>query len=160
MELLRRTARWIATRPWLTNIRPLVMASDKALFKLTKGRVTVVGIAGMPSLILTVTGRKTGLPRNIALLYVPDGEDILLVGSNWGDPGHPVWTANLMANPDASVNIRGRTRAVTARQLTSEERAAIWPTLTRTWPVYDSYQSKTDRELRVFRLTPRPQEAR
>ncbi|GAB3880081.1 hypothetical protein GCM10029964_033650 [Kibdelosporangium lantanae] len=63
MELLRKTARWVATRPWLTNIRPVVLGADKVLYKLTKGRITVVGIAGMPSLTLTVTGRKTGLPR-------------------------------------------------------------------------------------------------
>ncbi|MFD1047705.1 nitroreductase/quinone reductase family protein [Kibdelosporangium lantanae] len=58
------------------------------------------------------------------------------------------------------MNVKGRTRAVRAHKLTSEERRDIWPTLVRTWPVYDSYQAKTDRELRVFRLTPRPQEAR
>src|SRR4051812_5821388 len=160
MELMRKIARWTASRPWLTRIRPYVIATDKVLLRLTKGRVTLVGIAGMPSLILTVKGRRTGEPRDIALLYVPDGDDILLVGSNWGGPGHPVWTLNLMANPDATVNVRGRTRVVHARQLTGEERANIWPTLVRTWPAYDSYQSKTDRELRVFRLTPRPQGAR
>jgi deazaflavin-dependent oxidoreductase (nitroreductase family) len=155
MELLRKTARWIASRPWLTNIRPAVVGIDKVLYRLTKGRVTLVGMAGMPSLILTVTGRKTGLPREIALLYVPDGDDILLVGSNWGGPGHPVWTVNLLANPDVIVNVKGRRRSMTARQLTGEERTAIWPHLTETWPAYDSYQSKTSRPLRVFRLTAR-----
>jgi deazaflavin-dependent oxidoreductase (nitroreductase family) len=155
MEFLRKIARWVATRPWLARIRPAVLAADRVLFRLTKGRVTVVGIAGMPSLTLTVKGRKTGLPRDIALLYVPDGEDVLLVGSNWGQPHHPVWTANLVANPDVSVNIRGKVRDMRAQQLSSAERAAIWPKLTETWPVYDNYQSKTTRELRVFRLTPR-----
>jgi deazaflavin-dependent oxidoreductase (nitroreductase family) len=155
MELLRKIARWIANQPWLTKIRPLVLATDKILFRLTKGRVTVVGIAGMPSLTLTVNGRKTGLPRDIALLYVPDGDDCLLVGSNWGGPDHPVWTVNLMANPDAAVNIRGRVHTVHAHLMSAEERTAIWPTLTRTWPVYDNYQANTSRELRVFRLTPR-----
>jgi deazaflavin-dependent oxidoreductase (nitroreductase family) len=155
MEFLRKIARWVATRPWLARIRPAVLAADRVLFRLTKGRVTVVGIAGMPSLTLTVKGRKTGLPRDIALLYVPDGEDVLLVGSNWGQPHHPVWTANLVANPEVSVNIRGKVRDMRAQQLSSAERAAIWPKLTETWPVYDNYQSKTTRELRVFRLTPR-----
>jgi deazaflavin-dependent oxidoreductase (nitroreductase family) len=155
MEFLRKIARWVATRPWLARIRPAVLAADRVLFRLTKGRVTVVGIAGMPSLTLTVKGRKTGLPRDIALLYVPDGEDVLLVGSNWGQPHHPVWTANLVTNPDVSVNIRGKVRDMRAQQLSSAERAAIWPKLTETWPVYDNYQSKTTRELRVFRLTPR-----
>jgi deazaflavin-dependent oxidoreductase (nitroreductase family) len=155
MELVRKIARWIASRPWLTNIRPVVVSVDKGLYKLTKGRVTLVGIAGMPSLILTVTGRKTGMPRQAALLYVPDGDDILLVGSNWGGPGHPLWTLNLMANPEATVNIKGRIREMKARLLSDEERTAIWPHLTKTWPVYDSYQAKTGRELRVFRLTAR-----
>ncbi|MET0132140.1 MAG: nitroreductase family deazaflavin-dependent oxidoreductase [Kibdelosporangium sp.] len=155
MELLRRIARWVATRPGLARIRPAVLASDKVLYRLTKGRVTVVGIAGMPSLTLTVKGRKTGQLRRIALLYVPDGADCLLVGSNWGGPRHPVWTANLIANPDAAVNIRGKSHDVHAYLLSSEERAAIWPTLTRTWPVYDNYQSQTGRELRVFRLIPK-----
>jgi deazaflavin-dependent oxidoreductase (nitroreductase family) len=155
MEFLRKIARWIATRPGLAKIRPVVLASDKVLLRLTKGRVTVVGIAGMPSLTLTVKGRKTGLPRHIPLLYVPDGEDCLLVGSNWGGPDHPLWTVNLVANPDAAVNIRGKSHDVHAKLLDPEQRAAIWPTLTKTWPVYDNYQSKTSRELRVFRLTPR-----
>jgi deazaflavin-dependent oxidoreductase (nitroreductase family) len=109
----------------------------------------------MPSMILTVTGRKTGQPRDVALLYVPDGKDCLLVGSNWGGPGHPVWTVNLMANPDATVNIKGRSHDVHARLLTGDERTEIWPTLVKTWPAYDGYQSRTSRELRVFRLTPR-----
>jgi deazaflavin-dependent oxidoreductase (nitroreductase family) len=155
MELLRKVARWIAARPWLTRIRPAVVSIDKALYRLTKGRITLVGIAGMPSLILTVNGRKTGLPRDVFLLYVPDGDDILLVGSNWGAPGHPVWTVNLMANPEVTVNVKGRSRNMKARQLTGEERTAIWPHLTETWPAYDSYQSRTSRELRVFRLTSR-----
>jgi deazaflavin-dependent oxidoreductase (nitroreductase family) len=155
MELLRKVAGWFASRPWLTRIRPVIVGGDKVLYRLTKGRVTIVGLAGMPSLMLTVKGRKTGQPREIALLYVPDGSDCLLVGSNWGGPGHPVWTVNLMANPDASVNIRGRSQDVHARLLTGEERAAAWPILTKTWPAYDNYQTRTTRELRVFRLTPR-----
>jgi deazaflavin-dependent oxidoreductase (nitroreductase family) len=155
MELLRKIARWTAARPWLTRIRPFVVGTDKVLLKLTKGRVTLVGIAGMPSMILTVAGRKTGRLRHIALLYVPDGKDCLLVGSNWGGPGHPVWTVNLMANPEATVNIKGRTHDVHARLLTGEERTAAWPTLVETWPAYDTYQARTARELRVFRLTPR-----
>jgi deazaflavin-dependent oxidoreductase (nitroreductase family) len=155
MELMRKIARWTAARPWLTKIRPLVLSTDKVLLKLTKGRVTLVGIAGMPSMILTVNGRKSGRPRDIALLYVPDGRDCLLVGSNWGGPGHPVWTLNLMANPDATVNIKGRSHDVRARLLTGDERTDTWPTLVQTWPAYNSYQSKASRELRVFRLTPR-----
>ncbi|SMD21736.1 deazaflavin-dependent oxidoreductase, nitroreductase family [Kibdelosporangium aridum] len=155
MELMRKIARWVAARPWLTNIRPAVVRIDKVLLKLTKGRITLVGIAGMPALTLTVIGRKTGQPREISLLYVPDGDDILLVGSNWGGPGHPVWTVNLMANPDAKVNIKGRTREVKARLLTDEERTEIWPHLVKTWPAYNTYRTKTNRELRVFRLTSR-----
>ncbi|WP_173125903.1 nitroreductase family deazaflavin-dependent oxidoreductase [Kibdelosporangium persicum] len=152
---MRRIARWTASRPWLTKIRPAVVRIDKVLYKLTKGRITLVGIAGMPSLTLTVTGRKTGVPRQISLLYVPDGDDVLLVGSNWGGPGHPVWTVNMMANPDVTVNIKGRTRRMKARLLSDEEREQIWPHLVRTWPVYNSYQSRTSRRLRVFRLTSR-----
>ncbi|ALG11606.1 nitroreductase family deazaflavin-dependent oxidoreductase [Kibdelosporangium phytohabitans] len=155
MELMRKAARWTAAQPWLTRIRPAVLRVDKVLYRLTKGRVTLVGIAGMPSLILRVRGRKTGTPRDVPLLYVPDGDDILLVGSNWGGPGHPVWTLNLAANPDATVNIKGRTRAVRARLLSDDERTDIWPHLVRTWPAYDTYQSKTSRDLKVFRLTPR-----
>jgi deazaflavin-dependent oxidoreductase (nitroreductase family) len=155
MELLRKVARWIAAQPWLGRIRPVVVSIDKVLYRLTKGRITLVGVAGMPSLILTVKGRKTGLRRDVFPLYVPDGDDSLLVGSNWGGPGHPVWTVNLMASLEATVNVKGRTRDMKARLLTGEERTAIWPHLTETWPAYDSYQSKTARELRVFRLTAR-----
>jgi deazaflavin-dependent oxidoreductase (nitroreductase family) len=155
MGLMRKIACWFASRTWLTKARPFIVGTDKVLYRLTKGRVTMVAMAGMPSLTLTVKGRKTGQPRQVALLYVPDGEDCLLVGSNWGGPHHPVWTVNLMANPDAVVNIRGRSHDVHARLLTGDERADIWPVLTETWPPYHNYQSRTSRELRVFRLTPR-----
>jgi deazaflavin-dependent oxidoreductase (nitroreductase family) len=155
VELTRKLALWISSRPWIGKARPAIVGTDRVLYKLTKGRVTVTGMSGMPSLTLTVKGRKTGEPRQASLLYMPQGEDCLLVGSNWGGENHPMWTVNLLANPDATVNIGGKTREVRAHLLSGAEREEAWTVLAEAWPAYNAYQQRTSRELRVFRLTPR-----
>lgn len=78
-----------------------------------------------------------------------------MVGSNFGREKHPAWTGNLLKNPDAVVGFQGRSVPVTAHLLDDAERKEIWPRLTAVWPVYDRYVERTDRQLRVFRLTPR-----
>ncbi|CRK56192.1 hypothetical protein [Alloactinosynnema sp. L-07] len=154
MNPLTPIARGLGKQPWLPRLAPAIVGFDRFLGKVTKGRVTMLGMAGLPELVLTVAGRKSGQPRSTPLLYVPHDGDYLIAGSNWGKPKPPVWTFNLAANPAASVNIRGRQHAVTARVAEGEERQALWQVMTRTWPAYDLYATRTDREIKIFVLSP------
>jgi deazaflavin-dependent oxidoreductase (nitroreductase family) len=79
-----------------------------------------------------------------------------VVGSNFGRTHHPAWTGNLIATPAATVSFQGRTTEVVARQLSEEGRAEVWPRLVAVWPLYDAYEDRAGRGLRVFHLTPVP----
>ncbi len=128
---------------------------DRALHRLTGGRV-LSSAAMLPSLMLTVRGAKSGEPRLTPLATLPKDGAWYVVGSNFGRETHPVWTVNLAANPDAEINFKGEKIPVQAHRLTEEEKDAIWPELTRSWPNFDVYTSRSGRNLRVFRLDRRP----
>ncbi len=140
---------------WMPRLLPQIVRTDKALQAATRGKVTILDIAGLPNLMLTVTGRKSGLPRSTPLLCVPDGDRILIAGSNFGGPVEPMWVRNIEANPDVEARFRGATHELTARRLVGAERAAAWSTMVRTWPNFTRYEQRTDREIKVFELLPR-----
>lgn len=107
----------------------------------------------LPGVILTATGARSGQPRRTPLACLPaQGGGWLLIGSNFGRPGHPAWTGNLLKNPDAEVSWRGRDIPVRARLLTGEERAQAWRAALAFWPPYAAYQARVAREIRLFRL--------
>ncbi|PKW09289.1 deazaflavin-dependent oxidoreductase, nitroreductase family [Streptomyces sp. 1222.5] len=135
----------------------VIPALDRGVHRLTRGRV-LLSAQLLPGVILTSTGARSGLPRRTPLACMPqeDGRGWLLVGSNFGRPGHPAWTHNLLAHPDASISVEGRDVPVTARLLTGEERAAAWRALLVFWPPYATYQARVTREIRLFRLTAAP----
>jgi deazaflavin-dependent oxidoreductase (nitroreductase family) len=151
---LRPIAIRVGRISWLPRFLPQIEALDRSLQRATRGRVTLLDIAGLPSLMLTVVGRKSGRPRTTPLLYVPHDGTYLVAGSYWGNPKQPVWVLNLLANPDATVSIRGRSRPVRARVAEGEERARLWQVMLRTWPNYAKYAERTDREIPVFVLEP------
>ena len=153
MTPLHRLARYVGRQPWLPAISSPLAKVDRVLQLRTGGRIAVGRFSDLTALLLTTTGRKSGEPRVTPLTAVPDGDCLLLVGSNWGKPGHPSWSANLMANPQATVEIRGHAFPVTARLLTGEERAQAWTRLVKFWPAYADYAARTNREIRVFRTT-------
>ena len=159
MRRVQKLARYLGTRPWLSRIGPRLVTVDTAMQRLTRGRVAISRLAGMTSVLLTTTGRKTGLPRDTPLIAVPEGDSLLLIASNWGKPGHPAWSANLIATPEATVRTRGRGFAITATLLTGSERDAAWETVTTAWPPYLDYAGRSGRELRIFRATRRPSPA-
>lgn len=109
---------------------------------------------GVPALLLTTTGRKTGTRRRTALIYGRDGEDYVIVASRGGAPQHPAWFLNLTADPRVEVQVGGLRFPATARVTAGEERVRLWRTMTAIWPDYDSYATKTDREIPVVLLTP------
>ncbi|MEU8777949.1 nitroreductase family deazaflavin-dependent oxidoreductase [Streptomyces sp. NPDC048606] len=130
-----------------------IPAMDKAVHRLTRGRV-LLSARMLPGVILTARGARTGEPRTTPLACMPEdgGTSWLLIGSNFGRPGHPAWTGNLLKHPDADVNWQGRDIAVRARLLVGAERAEAWQAVLRFWPPYATYQARIEREIRLFRL--------
>src|SRR5690349_24699909 len=108
MGLLTPLAVRIGAIPWMPKLLPQITWIDKMLQRLTRGRLTILDIAGLPNLMLTVVGRKSGVARSTPLLCVPDGDDILIAGSYFGGPKQPVWVVNVEANPEVTVRFRRR----------------------------------------------------
>ena len=109
---------------------------------------------GVPTLLLTTTGRRTGEPRTSALIFGRDGDDYLVVASMGGMPQHPAWYLNLTANPQVEIQVRADRMSARARTAASDEKPRLWQIMRDLWPNYDEYQSRTDREIPVVVLTP------
>jgi deazaflavin-dependent oxidoreductase (nitroreductase family) len=148
----------LGRQPWLPRFNKVIVSVDHWLQRVTGGRLNLPRLAGLPGLMLTVTGAKSGLPRTVPLLCVPYGEGWLIAGTNWGHPKPPAWIGNAgkaaQTGAEAVVNYEGRTVAVTPRELEGEERGVAWKTMLQTWPNYGVYQSRVERQIRVFLLTP------
>ncbi|MFD9824713.1 nitroreductase family deazaflavin-dependent oxidoreductase [Streptomyces violascens] len=142
-----------STRTFARIAPHVVPAMDRAVHRLTRGRV-ILSAQMLPGVILTARGAKSGLPRTTPLACMPEaGSDTwILIGSNFGREGHPAWTGNLLAHPDAEISWKGRDIAVRARLLQGEERAEAWRAALNFWPPYATYQSRIEREIRLFRL--------
>lgn len=155
MSVTSRFAQWLGKQRWFASMGRRLVQLDAAMQKRTAGRLSLLRMAGMPSLLLTVTGRRSGLPRSVPLLYVPHGDDYLVVGSNWGQRQHPAWSANLLAHPEAVASIRGREQRVRARQASGDERERLWRAVVRASAAFETYAERAGgRELRLFVLTP------
>lgn len=109
---------------------------------------------GVPILLLTTTGRKSGQPRTTPLIHARDGSDYLVVASMGGAPQHPQWYLNLVANASAQIQDRSDHIDVTARTAREDEKARLWKIVAKQWPNYDVYQSRTDRVIPVIVLSP------
>lgn len=155
MGLLTPLAVRIGALEFMPKLLPQIVATDKALQRATRGRVSLLDVAGLPNLTLTVIGRKSGQPRSTPLLAVPRGQDWLIAGSNFGGPKQPVWVVNLEATPECEITVKGRTEPMRARRLEDAERERAWLFMQRTWPNYKKYEERTDRQIKVFELTPR-----
>jgi deazaflavin-dependent oxidoreductase (nitroreductase family) len=110
---------------------------------------------GTTILLLTTRGRSSGEARTTPLIHRADGERWIVVASKGGAPEHPGWYQNLLADPEATIEVLGETVAVLASTAESEERARLWSLMAEVWPAYDDYQAKTDREIPVVVLTRR-----
>jgi deazaflavin-dependent oxidoreductase (nitroreductase family) len=109
---------------------------------------------GAPSLLLTVTGRRTGRELTSPLIFGRDGDDYLVVASMGGAPKHPFWYLNLQANPQAVIQVKSDVLPVTARTASADEKPRLWKIVTDVWPNYDVYQSRTERDIPVVVLSP------
>jgi deazaflavin-dependent oxidoreductase (nitroreductase family) len=109
---------------------------------------------GFPNLLLTVTGRTSGLPRRTALIYATRGEHFIIVASSGGAPEHPQWYRNLVANPKVHVQVGPRKLTAIARTATKEEKKRLWPVAVAVFPTYEQYRAKTKRDIPVVIVTP------
>jgi deazaflavin-dependent oxidoreductase (nitroreductase family) len=125
---------------------------DPVLYRLSGGRFTSVGPQVIPQLVLTTTGRKSGKERTVQLGYTEDGDDVLVVASNFGGTNHPAWSYNLDANPNGKIQLGSETKEVVAARLTDSEKAILWEKIADTIPQMKSYVKRTDRNIKVYRL--------
>jgi len=124
------------------------------VYRATRGRV--LGKVGRaPVLLLTTTGRRTGQRRTAPVLFLRDGERIVVIGSNAGNHGAPAWSLNLKSNPDADIDIRGDRRLVRARVAEGEERSELWEKMNAQYEGFEDYDRRTSRDIAVFVLEPR-----
>jgi deazaflavin-dependent oxidoreductase (nitroreductase family) len=110
---------------------------------------------GVPVCLLTVRGRKSGRPRTTPLLYLADGDAVVVVASQGGMPTNPQWYRNIEADPDVVVQVRGDVCPMRARVADAEQRARLWPRLVEHYSDFDDYQSWTERPIPVVICEPR-----
>jgi deazaflavin-dependent oxidoreductase (nitroreductase family) len=143
-------------RPGSLLLKPWYAFTEvhKFAYRLTGGRIG--GKQGKaPILLLHHVGRKTAKQRVNPLLYMPDGDDVVIVASMGGSDSHPSWWINLRASPETTVEIGREKRAVIAELASPEEQARLWPKLVEMYPSYRTYQARTDREIPVVILRSR-----
>jgi len=124
-----------------------------AIFRATRGRIGK-RLVNNDMLLLTTTGRRSGRPHTVPLLYLVEGDTLVVIASYGGHSHHPDWYLNLIADPAATVHRHRDHRAVTARTASPGERAAWWPRVVAAFEGYAGYQAKTDREIPIVFLEP------
>jgi deazaflavin-dependent oxidoreductase (nitroreductase family) len=110
---------------------------------------------GTTILLLSTRGRSSGEPRTTPLIHRTDGDRWVVVASKGGAPANPSWYENLLADPEASIDVLAETIPVVASTAQGEERARLWSLMAEVWPAYDDYQARTEREIPVVVLTRR-----
>src|SRR5262245_59814830 len=152
-RLMRRAA---ATRPMSWLYARTLRHADRLVYRLTGGRSTFSATgAGLPVVMLTTTGARTGQPRTAPLLGIVDGSAVIVIGTNYGQRPFPAWARNLRANPRATIEVDGVERDVRAREVVEEvEREACWGKGAAIYPGFAQYRKRVMREIPIFRLEP------
>jgi deazaflavin-dependent oxidoreductase (nitroreductase family) len=132
---------------WMSRVNTLA-------YKVSGGRVGGTFLQGAPVALLTTIGRKSGEPRVSPLLFLRDGNRVVLVASQGGRTNNPMWYLNLKANPKVSVQIKKEVLALTARDATEAERARYWPELVAMYSSFEDYQNWTDRVIPIVVCDP------
>jgi F420H(2)-dependent quinone reductase len=131
---------------WMTGM-------NNVAYRLSAGRVAGHLRWGAAICLLTTTGRRSGRRRTVPLAYVLDGDDLVVAASRGGMRSHPAWYLNLLAEPNATVQLGSSTRRVQARDATEAERRRLWPRLTAVYPYFAAYQERTSRRIPVVILS-------
>jgi len=132
----------------------LMTALNVWLYRLTGGRLGARIGLGAPVCLVTTRGRRSGASRTVALLYLRDGDRVVIVGSKGGMSHHPSWVLNLHADPRCEVQIGSERLTMRARTAEPEERQALWPRLVAMYRDFANYQDRTTREIPVIICEP------
>jgi deazaflavin-dependent oxidoreductase (nitroreductase family) len=145
-----------SSKPGAWAFSKVLHHADRRLYQWSKGRYTVPTIlAGLPVLMVTTTGAKSGQERTMPLLAIPVGDDLAIIGTNFGQARTPGWVYNLEADPHATVTYRDNAVAAVARRATDDEFDAAFAAASKVYPGYDKYRERiSGREVRVFVLQP------
>jgi deazaflavin-dependent oxidoreductase (nitroreductase family) len=128
-------------------------ALNVLIYRLSGGRL-MNRLEGAPICLVTMTGRKSGKKKTIALMYTPHGQEVLLVASLGGAPQHPVWYYNLKAQPQIELQAGRVRRKMVAREASPEEKRLLWPVVVANYPSFAAYQQRTTREIPLFVCSP------
>jgi deazaflavin-dependent oxidoreductase (nitroreductase family) len=156
VNVMRRIAQIPTVYRWMVLRQPRLMGLSERLVRwVSRGRFGVLDLAGLPSIQVTAPGRRSGILRTVTVQYVPDGHQLILVGSNWGLPTHPAWSANLQSVSEVTVRQQSQTFTASVRMLAGAEREKAWATVLNYWPSYQVAQERASaREFRLFVLAP------
>lgn len=155
MTTLKRFELWMAKTAfgaWMT--KAFAARIDPMIFRLSGGRFTSMGPVVIPQLVLTTRGRKSGQERDAQLAYTELDGAVYVVASNFGGERHPAWSYNLQADPQAFMQLRDERAPVRAAQLSDEEKETVWERLCDNIPNYSAYRARTDRNIKVYCLSP------
>jgi deazaflavin-dependent oxidoreductase (nitroreductase family) len=142
-----------ADRMWPVLNR--LMKGHTVVYRATNGLVGHRFPGAPPMLLLDHVGAKSGVKRTTPLVYVEDGDDVVIVASKGGHPKHPAWYHNLRANPDATVQVGSKRRAVRARVANDDEYPRLWDKAVEAYGGYRGYKERTNRKIPLVVLEPR-----
>jgi deazaflavin-dependent oxidoreductase (nitroreductase family) len=149
-------------RPWTPREERFASAAtrvmsfaNKVVFAASGGRLGAKFLRGAPVCLVTTQGARTGRWRTTPLIYLADGERVVLVASKGGMSHHPAWYHNLSRHPECRVQVGRRVREMSARRASDAEKTQLWPRLLAIYPDYADYQARTERNIPVMILSPR-----
>ena len=141
----------LISRPWMRPVTRTFSDLHATLYRATGGAAQN---PNYPTMLLTVTGRKSGKQRTVPLIYLEDGDRLVIAAASAGSDSNPTWWLNLQANPEAVARLRDREIAVRAELAPAEQRGELWQRLVAMYPYFTEYQQRTGREIPVVILTP------
>ena len=152
----RGLRRFVASGPGSWVSARVLHRLDRPVYRATRGRHTLSSlISGLPVVMLTTTGRRSGQPRTVPLLGIPTPEGMAVIASNFGRHSHPAWYANLRSDPHAELSVGGRRQRCLAVEVEGERRDAIWRQGLVGYPGYRQYESRAaHRRIHVLLLEP------
>jgi deazaflavin-dependent oxidoreductase (nitroreductase family) len=153
-KFIRRFAAGGAGSRLFAKVAPAI---DRPVHRLTRGRHTFASlISGLPVVMLTTTGAKSGQQRTVPVLGIPTSDGLAVIASNWGQARHPAWYHNLRAHPEAAIAVDGEHRRVRAAEAEGERRERIWEESLRIYPGFGIYERRAaERRIHVFVLEDR-----
>ena len=151
MSVDTKASRSIQQNSVVRSLQRLFMKGHVSLYRRTGGKVG----GSEHLLILTTTGRKSGVERDTPLFFFSDSDHYIIIASNGGAPKHPVWWLNLQSNPQAKIQINSRVIPVTAQQADPEERKRLWAIISEKYKNFVEYQKRATREIPIVVLMPR-----